>query len=345
MLGLKENLMTRRVDKKRKGSRGYAKWHRISESFDLVKPHNKDLITAFLKYKTKKLSPETLNAYSYWLKAFFSWNYKNNSDKSFEEIKMSEFSEYFDYLFSLELSSARINTMKSVLSSMSEVVELLYEDEFPTFRNRVKHIDIPTNKRVLEKTIISETKLNKMLNTLADKDEEAACYLSLLANSGCRKSEAAQMRTSWFSKNSTAFKGYVYETGVLRSKGRGISGKPIRKYIIRNSFKPFLDKWLKKRKELGISGDFLFRSKSSNMPTTRDMDIIVSRIKAINRDFYSHCMRHYFCTKLKQRGILDDQIRDIFSWENVSIIKIYDDTSSKNRLTKAFTKLSKLDNK
>ena len=98
--------------------------------------------------------------------------------------------------------------LKSVLSSLSNEIELLYEDLYPTFRNQVRSLEAVHIVPVREKTVLSNEEIDNMLSTMVDKEYyQEACFLALLCSSGCRRSEAVQMKVDFFNESREVFDG------------------------------------------------------------------------------------------------------------------------------------------
>ena len=138
------------------------------------------------------------------------------------------------------MSANRIASLKSVLSSLSSEIELLYEDMYPNFHNQLRGLEPIHISTIREKTVLSTEQINNILSGLVEKKEyQVACYLALLCSSGSRKSEMLQMKPEFFGEDREVFNGYMYCTPSIRSKGRGKQGKIIKKYVIKESFLPF----------------------------------------------------------------------------------------------------------
>lgn len=316
----------------------------LTQEWGNVSEENKKLVKDFLKYcKSCDKSAQTIHQYEEWLKVFFCWNYKENEDELFIKLKKRDFVYYFGYLRELGMSPNRIASLKSALSSLSNEIELLYEEDYPNFHNQLRGLEPIHVTTVREKTVLSEEKVEEMLKQLVEEKEyQLACYLALVCSSGARKAELLQMKVKFFTPEREVFDGYMYCTPEIRSKGRGKRGKRIKKYVIKDHFKPYLDLWLKQREEEGINIPELF-------VTTDGEKYVPANISTANRfarslsskfgiDFYSHSGRHYFCTLLKRMKLPDDVITLIFSWESSDMIKIYNDISEEEILNDFFSK-------
>ena len=323
----------------------------ITAEYEKVSKENKAIVSDFLKYcQANDRSPQTLKQYEEWLKVFFSWNYRENNDKFFINLKKRDFVYYFGWLREIGMSTNRIAGLKSVLNSLSTEIELLYEDEYPTFKNQLRGLEPVHVSTIREKTIISIEQLNEILTKLVeDKKYQEACYLSLLCSSGCRKSEILQMKVDFFTEENEVFSGdwRMYCTPLIRSKGRGKQGKLIKKYVIKKSFKPFLDLWLEERDRLGIKSEYLFVTKKAGEYVPANLSaantIAANISKWFNIEYYHHSSRHFFCTMLKRMKVPDDIIVQIFSWENASMLAIYTDIPQEEILNDFFIGLQKED--
>lgn len=315
----------------------------LTKDYDKVSNENKQLVKDFIQYcKSNDKSPQTIHQYTEWLKVFFCWNYKENSDKFFVNLKKRDFVHYIGYLRDLGLSSNRIMTLKSALSSLSNEIELLYEDEYPSFHNQLRGLEAIHKSAVREKTILTTEQVNNILKTLTDEGHyQLACYVALVCSSGARKAELLQMKVSYFTPAAEVFDGYMYVTPPIRSKGRGKRGKMIKKYVIKDSFAPYLEAWKNEREKLGITIDDLFVTKDENgnyipasIGTANSFATSISR--KFNINFYTHSGRHYFCTLLKSMELPDQVVTLIFSWESSDMIKIYNDVSDDEILSNFF---------
>lgn len=321
----------------------------LTEDWEKVSKENRTLVQDFIKYlKSNDKSPQTIHQYEEWLKVFFCWNYKENGDTFFVNLKKRDFVYYFGWCRDLNMSPNRIAALKSVLSSLSSEIELLYEDEYPTFRNQLRGLEPIHITTVREKTVISSEELDEILDMLEEKGMyQEACYLALGCASGSRKAELLQMKVSFFKSEDAKvlYDGYMYLTPKIRTKGRGKVGKQLSKYVIKPMFDKYLNLWLEEREKKGINTDSLFVSKEKGTyvpATVTTANGFVRNISKISkREIYSHSLRHYFCGLLKRMELPDDVIVTIFGWESASMLKIYDDTPQEERLAKWFEGMKK----
>lgn len=319
----------------------------LTRRWDEVSTNNKRLVQDFIRYcKSNDKSPQTIQQYEEWLKVFFCWNLNENGDKFFVDLKRRDFVYYFGWCRDLGMSANRIAALKSVLSSLSSEIELLYEDLYPSFHNQLRALEPVRISTVREKTVIGDDEMVRILQQLTERQEyQVACYLALACASGSRKAELLQMKTSFFVPEREVFDGYMYCTPEIRAKGRGKQGKMIKKYVIKDLFKPFLDRWLEERKRLGIQSDYVFvtKSKDGYIPATvATANGFAAKIsKIFNIDYYTHSSRHFFCTYLKRMKLPDDVITQIFGWSNSDMIKIYSDIPAEEILGEFFMNFQK----
>lgn len=315
----------------------------LTDDYDKINPKNQKLVKdAIQYYKAMDRTPTSITTYTNQLKIFFCWNYKENEDKFFIDLKKRDFIFFINYVREeLQASSARVASLKAVLSSFSNVIENMYEDEYPTFRNIVRNIDTIIKTPTREKTVLSNEQIQEFLDKLVEMEKyQLACYLALLASSGCRKSEMIQMKPEFFVKENEVFDGFMYLTNKIRSKGRGKAGKVIQRYVIKSTFQPYFDLWMKEREDKGIDCPYLFVTKHNNIyepAKIYTMDSFAETIsKLFNIDFYNHCVRHFFCTKLKRLHLPDDIVAEILHWSSTALVKIYNDIPQEETLATYF---------
>jgi len=319
----------------------------LTDDWSKVSSENQNLVKDFIRYcKSNDKSPHTIKQYEEWLKVFFCWNYKENGDKFYINLKKRDFVYYFGWCRDLGMSANRIASLKSVLSSLSSEIELLYEDEYPNFHNQLRGLEPIKISVVRPKTVISNADMIKILEGLVDaKEYQTACYLALACSSGCRKAELLQMKPGFFTEAAEVFDGYMYCTPEIRTKGSGKRGKILKKYVIKEMFKPFFDLWMDERKQLGIEVDSLFVTCKNGqyLPATiSTANSFAAKIsKMFNIEYYTHSSRHFFCTSLKRMKLPDDVITMIIGWSSSDMLKIYSDIPEEEVLEDFFLSFNK----
>ena len=171
---------------------------------------------------------------------------------------------------------------------------------------------------------------------------QEACWLALLFSSGMRKSEIKQMMVSYFTDDALAFDGLMYKTPKIRTKGRGVSGKQVSRYVFVYTFKPYLDMWLAEREKKGIDSPYLFVVKRFGEYKQADIGSFNSWSARIGEllgiEFYGHCVRHAWCTNLSKLGYPREIIQKLQNWSSLELVDVYDDTDLEDELSEFFSK-------
>ena len=314
----------------------------MSRYYDLVCNENKDLVNDFIKYCSScNRSPKTIHHYEELLKIFFSWNYSENEDKLFITLRKRDFIYFISYLREKHSSFSRIKNLISGLSSFSNMIEQLYDVEYPSFKNQLKGLDTGVKQPIREKTVLNHDIVINMLDTLVNKKKyQAACYLAMACASGARRAELIQFKVEWFTDDNVVFNNSMYKTDTIRTKGHGVRGKELQKYAIKDLVDPYLKLWLIQRKEFGIKSEYLFVNKCGDQATIDTANSFCETItKACKIKFYSHAARHFFCTYLKTLDYPDEIIRMIIGWESTDLIRTYNDTSDEDSLNRYFKRI------
>lgn len=304
-----------------------------------INPENMRLKNDFLEYlRSVQRSPGTIAGYSNDLDIFFVWVLKNARNKFFVDITKRDLVAYQNWLINEnQNSSSRVRRLKAAISSLSNFVEAILDDEpeFKGFRSIVKKIENPALQPVREKTVWEDDELEDLLSQLVDKKEfEKACYLALAMYSGRRKSELCRFRVSDFDDDKLVCDGALYKSAPIKTKGRG-GGKYIPCYTLAKRFRPYLNMWLMYREEHNIESEWLFPSKANpaeqvSITTVNSWANTFSRMTG--KDFYAHSLRHYFTTSLARAGIPDGVIQSIVAWESSDMVRLYTDIDTDEQI-------------
>lgn len=311
------------------------------EEIEKISKENQRLVKDFLDYLASVgRSDTTCYSYKNDLDIFFVWNYANNDNKFFVDLTKRDVMRFQNWLLNENGNSpARVRRLKATLSSLSNFVMNVLDDEYPTFRNIINSIESPANQRVKEKAVLSDDEYDALLQKLADMGKyDQACFLALGMYSGRRKSELCRFKVSDFDEDHLICGGALYKSDPIKTKGRG-KGKFIPCYTLAKPFQPYLDRYLEYREEKGYKGDYLFPNKKDpNKPiTTRTIDNWFSVYKEITgTNIHPHALRHRFTTALVKAGIPDAVIQNIISWESRDMIKVYTDIDVDEQLSMYF---------
>lgn len=305
---------------------------------------NLDLSKEFIDYlKSVDRSDTTIKQYIADLNIFWCWNLEFNNNKEFIKITKREFAKFQNHaLNEWNWSSNRIRRVKSVISSLSNFIENILdeEEEFEGYRSVIRKIESPVKQTVREKTVFTQEELQKLLDYLVEnKQYMKACAVALAMYSGRRKAELPRFKVSYFDDSNVLFNGAMFKTHeTVKTKGRG-KGKFVNLYVLRKPFLPYLELWLKEREELGIDSEWLFPQKedSSQQLKTDTMDGWVDKFSSIiGKDFYWHSLRHFFTTMLSENNIPSSVIQEIIHWDSADMVNLYCDTSADESIGKYF---------
>lgn len=325
------------------------------EKLSQVNQDNIDLMNDFLDYlKSVDKAASTIKQYEANLKVFMCWNLEYNNNKFFVDLTKREIAKFQSHALNVwGWSPKRLRTVKATISSLSNFVENVLDDEYEDYRPIVRKIESPENVAVRDKSVFKEEELQQLLDYLVDMGDcqsiEKACMLALAMYSGRRKAELPRFKVEYFSDKNLICEGALYKTPEkVVTKGRGSRGKLLDLYTLAKSFNPYLELWLKKREELDITGEWLFPkiNKSGECINERiDISTIDSWAESfngilkklgVNTKFYWHSMRHYFTTMLAKANIPNEIIKDIVGWSDVSLVSLYNDSELSEDLEKYF---------
>lgn len=315
-----------------------------------IKRENKELIESFKQYLiSNDKSPATVYQYVKQLEIFFCWVLEEAGNRSFYALKKRDFISFFGYgRMEMKWSPNRLSSFRAVLSSLSNYVERIMDDEYPNFRNLIKVLEPVRIEPVREKTIMNSSQMKEAIEKLVENGNiQEACWLSLLFSSGMRKAEIKQMMVSYFDDSHLAFDGLMYKTPKIRTKGHGISGKQVSRYVFVETFKPYFDMWMKEREKKGIDSPYLFVIKRFGEYKPADIGSFNSWAARIGQllgiEFYGHCVRHAWTTNLSKSGYPKEIIQKLQNWSSMDLVDVYDDTDLEDQLNDFFSQKKDLE--
>ena len=316
------------------------------EKLKNVNPQNIELENDFIDYlQSIDRAKGTIKQYRANLHVFWCWNLEFNDNKFFVDLTKREISKFQSYAINTwRWAPKRVRSVKAAISSLSNYIESILDDEFKGYKPIVRKIESPADTAVREKTVYSDEELEDILNNLVNnKQYMKACALSLAMNSGRRKAELPRFKVSYFKSENLICNGTLYKTPEkVTTKGRGTRGKQLELYTLAKPFQPYLDLWLEERKELKIDSDWLFPKFKDGNYIDEPIEVSTldswARTFSANSDkpFYWHSLRHYFTTKLKASGIPDGVVQDVIGWDSADMVKVYDDTPTEEQFEKYF---------
>lgn len=315
------------------------------EDLKAINKKNIELSEDFLDYLSSvDRSKTTIHAYKNDLEIFFTWNLKENDNIYFVELTKRQIAKFQNYaLNTLNWSPNRLRRVKSTLSSLSNYIENILDDEIKDYRPIVRKIENPPKEPVREKTIFTPEQLQQLIDELVEKEKfDQACMLSMAMHNGRRKAELPRMKTSYFTENNLIY-GSLYRTPEkVVTKGRGSNGKMLTIYTLKNGFQPYLDLWMKYREEHGITSQWLIPKHEGDewldeqLPMTTMDSWATNYSKMLGVPFYWHSLRHFFCTECSKSGLPDDVIRQLVGWTSQDMVILYKDTTIEDNLCEYF---------
>ena len=305
-----------------------------------VNPDNIRLMEDFIEYmRSTDISESTIAAYTSDLYIAFVWSLQKNKNKFFVDWTKRDVISFQGWLLNDNGNSpARVKRLKASLSSMSNYIETILDDEYPSFRNIIAKVKGPVNQPVREKTVLTNDQVEAMLDALLEKGRTMiACYVALAAYGGRRKAEILRFRVSDFDDSHLVCGGSLYKSDPIRTKGRG-KGKYICCYTLAHKFKPFLNKWLEERSAAGIESEWLFPAEdpAEHLEIGSVNSWMASLSRMTGMDIYTHSFRHYFTTMLSKEGLPDSVIKEIQHWESLEMVSVYNDTTAEETLEEYF---------
>jgi integrase len=270
----------------------------------------------------------------------------------FTDIRKIEYADFFDFCVTeLKWNANRFHQCHSSLSSFSAWIENYFDEDYPNFRNLLPKIEKPVKENVREKTVLQKEDVDNLMKYLEDNNMiQEKCLLALAISCGARISELARFTTDLIDENNVVFDGLLLETTKeIVTKGRGVNGKMLKKYILKDMFLPVYKKWLEVRKEImketNQDHDYIFITKDGN-PANADRlrDWMGNLSDIVGKPLYMHSLRHFNISMYKRIGLEDDLIVYLTGWAEGTghtMISIYND----NELTDTqFACLSNLKN-
>lgn len=314
------------------------------ELLSQINKGNMRLKRDFLDYlRSVQRSPKTIDGYDNDLDIMLTWNHQFNGDKDFIKISKRDWASFQNWLINTNGNSpARVRRIKSAVSSMSNYIANILDDEeeFKDFRPSIRKIENPAMQEVRKKTVWEDDDLDKLLATLTEQGQyKKACMLALAMCSGRRKSELCRFRVDDFKDENLVCGGALYKTTEkMKTKGFGL-GKYIYCFTLAKQFKPYFDAWMKERVDKGIESEWLFPSEldpGEQMSETTLNSWAVTFSRMTGEDFYWHSLRHYFTTHLAKAGLPDGVIQEIVGWESADMVNVYKDISAEEQIAQFF---------
>ena len=163
------------------------------EEWLTVNEFNREMVQDYLDNQAD-LSVKTRPAYKSGLRVFFVWVKNNLKNKDFTDIKKKEFQKYLNWLTNRGLSDSAIKFKKSSVSTFCNYIMMMYEEEYPTFRNFTIGLKVVQTGYVHEKIPLTPNEYLNLCQELEKREEwQKLAYLVFSYSTGCRRAEARQL--------------------------------------------------------------------------------------------------------------------------------------------------------
>lgn len=240
-----------------------------------VNEFNRNMVQEFLDNQTE-LAVKTKIGYKSGLRIFFYWVKQNLNNKSFLEIKKKEYVRYLNWITNRGLSDSAIRFKKSSVSSFCNYVMMMYEDEYPTFRNFTVGLKVVKTGNVHPKEPLTPDEYLMLCEELEKRKEwQKLAYLVFTYSTGCRRAEARQLLKEVVDYPAKEKKIKIvdddgneqeaisksYQTHTIRCKGSSIVGKP-RKLKFGEDAMYWMKKWLEERGDDDCPYMFVVKTKN-----------------------------------------------------------------------------------
>lgn len=329
------------------GRKTYRKVITSPELIKQINPQNTKLMERFLKNFATKNSPKSVVVYRSNLTIFFVWNLRENDNMFFIDLKKYHLMDFFDFCVTeLKHSSNRYAQMHSCLSSFSSWIENMYDEQYPNFRNLLPKIEKPTKTAVRKKSVFTKEELDNLMNWLGEQGKiNEQCLLATMMATGARVSELGRFTTTMIDENNTAFEGLFLETTEeMRVKGRGVNGKSIPRYIIKDLFLPYYQKWLPIRNEImqkyNQNHNYIFITQNGEPASVSTFRGWMAKWDGVlDKHLYAHSIRHFWVSYLLKIGLEKELVQEMQDWSSDALVDIYNDNTAKDRKWKGLEKL------
>ena len=144
------------------------------EDINNILPENKELMEDFINYlESTDHAKTSLKVYKNNMEIFFVYLLKHAKNKDFVNIKKRDILNFQNYMIKNGLSSARIKNIKSTISSLSNFIESILDEEekWENFRNIVNKIPAPNPNVVREKTVLEDEDCQRLLDYLVENKQ------------------------------------------------------------------------------------------------------------------------------------------------------------------------------
>lgn len=263
------------------------------EKYKYVNQFNKDLLDDWcFELKAQGKPESTIYQYRRNVMLFYIWIYDNLDNRPVWQLKKKQFRNYILYLQSLDLSPARILTIKSSVSSMLTFAEDDddYEEVEQNYMGKIKGMKKTESREIV---FLTDEQIEILYNRLKDaKKYQELLLLALLYDTGARKNEIYSLERDYID----------VEQHVTTKKVTGKRGKKFPLYYHERTIEAY-QLYMGTRTD---DSDILWLDKNGEKIS---IDKLYNTIKRWNRllemetgeylDFNVHSFRHAFATNMQ----------------------------------------------
>lgn len=200
------------------------------EEYKKCNEWNRMILEEFLQQS--HFSNDSIKQYRSAGRIFLRFIHDRFQNKPIHELKARNGMLYQNWLDGLGLSSSAIRLRRSLVSSLSNYIELYYGEDYPLFRNifpkGVAHIPHSLKN---EKEPLTVDEFNHLIVTLDEQGElQMKLYALMAYYTGARRSECIQLKKEIATYEKVPGKNF-YATHTVRGKGAGKTGKPFKLYF------------------------------------------------------------------------------------------------------------------
>ena len=284
------------------------------------------MVKAFLKYLSseKRYSRHTIQAYEKDLVQFSSFLSKEYEIQDLEESKHIHLRDWVVSLMEQDLSPRSVNRKIATLKSY---YKFLLARDFIESNPATKLKPLKTSKDL--PTFLKEDEISKMLDNLEFSDDFSGTrdqlLLELFYSTGMRLSELTELKDRDISSYEKTLK-------VLgkRNKERIIP--------ISNSLLLLIDRYNKRKEEMGISSEYLVLTDSGEktypMFIQRKVKSYLQMVTTLSKKS-PHVLRHTFATHLLNKGADLNAVKDLLGHTSLAATQVYTHNSIE-KLKEAF---------
>ena len=284
------------------------------------------MVKAFLKYLSseKRYSRHTIQAYEKDLVQFSSFLSKEYEIQDLEESKHIHLRDWVVSLMEQDLSPRSVNRKIATLKSY---YKFLLARDFIESNPATKLKPLKTSKDL--PTFLKEDEISKMLDNLEFSDDFSGTrdqlLLELFYSTGMRLSELTELKDRDISSYEKTLK-------VLgkRNKERIIP--------ISNSLLLLIDRYNKRKEEMGMSSEYLILTDSGEktypMFIQRKVKSYLQMVTTLSKKS-PHVLRHTFATHLLNKGADLNAVKDLLGHTSLAATQVYTHNSIE-KLKEAF---------